>query len=89
MNASRNAASAASGVTAGERLETDDARVPGIRERRRDAGVADLAGPRLAAAGDVGHLDLADPGQGLAAQLHEVPLADLGVVEVEVEPQVG
>ena len=43
----------------------------------------DLAGSRLAAPGYVGDLDLADRVAAAADQLDEVPLADLGVVEVE------
>ena len=75
-------------VGARERLETDHTGEPGIAKCLGHARVADLPGARLAPARDVGHLHLGDPGQGCAAELDEVPLADLRVVEVEVEPQV-
>jgi hypothetical protein len=52
-----------------------------------DGRVVDLAGAGLAAAGDVGDLDLADDRPGPAEQLDQVPLADLGVVQVEHHPQ--
>src|SRR4029077_12085332 len=54
----------------------------------RDCRVVDLAGSRLAATRYVGDLDLPHPGKGSLDQLDQVPLADRGVVEVEVYAEV-
>ena len=54
-----------------------------------DGGVVDLDGARFASAGHVGDLDLPDPVDAVADEPDEVSLADLGVVWVEVHPQVG
>src|SRR4029453_17137984 len=54
-----------------------------------DGRVVNLAGSWFAAARDIGHFDLPDPGQRAFPELDEVSFADLGVVEVQVHPQVG
>jgi hypothetical protein len=72
-------------VAGGPGLQADDAGVAEPVEGGRDRGVVDLTGSRLAAAGDVGDLDLADQRQRALHELDQVSLADLGVVEVEVQ----
>src|SRR5689334_19518730 len=72
------------GRAGGPALEGDHAVVAEAAEGGRHRGVVDLAGAGLLPAGDIGDLDLAEVGEG---PLDQVPLADLGVVEVEVHPQ--
>src|SRR5215207_3000267 len=69
------------------RLEADGAAVAQLLQRGGDGRVVDLPGPGLTAPGNVGHLDLADQGTGPAQQLDQVPLPDLGVVQVQHHPQ--
>ena len=83
----RNASTAAVTVAAGPRLETHNSLIALPGEHLGDRRVVDLPGAGLAPAGYVGHLDLTYPGQRLAHQLDQVPLTDLGVVEVEIHPQ--
>src|SRR3954464_6246842 len=75
-------------LAAGEPLESDGAGVAHVMQGCCDRAVGDLAGARFAAAGHVGDLYLADPRQRAPAQLDQVPLPDLGVVEVEHETKV-
>src|SRR5436190_20120694 len=72
-------------IAGGPGLEADDAGVAEPVEGGRDRGIVDLPGSRLAAAGNVGDLDLADQRQRALHELDQVPLADPGVVEVEVQ----
>ena len=74
-------------VARGPGLESDRAAVAESGERVRDGRVVDLARAGFAAARHVGDLDLADPGCRATHQLDQVPLADLRVIEVEIQPQ--
>src|SRR3954468_18432587 len=75
-------------VPGGPALQGHDAAVAEAVQCGGDGRVVDLATPGLATAGYVGDLDLADQRQRPLDQGNQVPLADLGVVEVQVEPQV-
>src|SRR5690242_5545308 len=86
---SAEAAEGLDGVARGPGFESDDAGVAEPVQGGGDGRVVDLAGAGLAAAGDVGDLDLADEREGALDELEEVSLADLRVVEVQVEAQVG
>src|SRR3954447_24531715 len=73
-------------VPGGPALQGHDAAVAEAVQCGGDGRVVDLAAPGLATAGYVGDLDLADQRQRPLDQGNQVPLADLGVVEVQVEP---
>src|SRR5579859_3431991 len=75
-------------VTGSPALEADHALVAEVTQRRGDGRVVDLARSRLAPPGNVGDLDLPEVGQGALDQPDEVPLADLGVIQVQVHPDV-
>src|SRR5574343_148908 len=72
-------------VALGKGLHADGAGIAHCLQRLGDTRIVDLARPGLAAAGVVGHLNLADPRQAGRAPAHQVALADLRVVEVEVD----
>src|SRR5215217_341838 len=76
-------------VAGGECLEPYGPGVADAPERAGDGWVMDLARAGLAAAGHVGHLHLSDGPVRPLHQFHEVPLADLRVVQVEHHSDVG
>ena len=86
VNAARKASSAA---TSSPEAQPSNRPVPMSSARLRDGGVVDLAGARLASARHVGDLNLADGIAAATDQLDQVPLADLGVVQVEHHLDVG
>src|SRR4029078_6025871 len=75
------------GGAGGISLQPDGVAIPHVAKRPRDDRVVDLAGFLLLAARHVGNLDLADPRQAPARYFDQIPLPDLHMIEVEIEPQ--
>ena len=70
------------------RFEADRALIADIAKCLCNARIVDLSGSRLATARNVGNLDLTDVRRTCVDQLNEVSFADLGVVDVQHQPQV-
>ena len=60
-----------------------------LRQHLEQVGVGDLPLVRLVAIRHRGYLDVADGRSQLADETGEIPVHDLGVVEVELHPTLG